>query len=164
VSTEITDAEVAEVLRAAGSAGIGPRIKLLRRQRGWSAQRLADVCAQAGLASLTRGAISKIEAGLRKSVTVDEAATLAAALGISPAVLISGHDDSGPVEDEAPPPVQHMWRARQVQVRGATREEIQAGKPMETTVLLRCRDCGDVAGRRVPGRWTLEDLQEGEQQ
>ncbi|NBH03498.1 BTAD domain-containing putative transcriptional regulator [Amycolatopsis sp. SID8362] len=67
---------------------VADRVKSLRSERRWSAQRLADECARAGSSSLTRGTIAKIESGVRKSITVDELATLSGVLGVSPDVLI----------------------------------------------------------------------------
>lgn len=63
------------------------RIRELREDRGWAAQRLADQCAELGQHSLTRGAIAKIEAGIRQSVTFGEAVTLAEVFGVGLADL-----------------------------------------------------------------------------
>jgi transcriptional regulator with XRE-family HTH domain len=60
---------------------VGDRVRHLRTQLGWSAQRLADACAEAGHPSLTRSLIAKIESGVRQSVTFEELAVLARALG-----------------------------------------------------------------------------------
>jgi transcriptional regulator with XRE-family HTH domain len=62
--------------------GIGERVRSLRRQRGWTAQRLAEECARAGQPSLTRGTLAKIESGVRKSVTAEELIVLAGSLGV----------------------------------------------------------------------------------
>jgi transcriptional regulator with XRE-family HTH domain len=68
---------------------VADRVRRLRRQRGWSAQRLADECANAGNVSLTRGTIAKIESGVRKSVTAEEVAVLARVLGVPVAELLA---------------------------------------------------------------------------
>lgn len=60
---------------------VGDRVRHLRGQLGWSAQRLADACAEVGAPWLTRGMIAKIESGVRQSVTPEELAILAKALG-----------------------------------------------------------------------------------
>jgi Predicted transcriptional regulators len=57
--------------------GIGKLIRSLRLDRGWSAQKLADECAKLGMPSLTRGTIAKIESGVRKSISIEEAKILA---------------------------------------------------------------------------------------
>jgi transcriptional regulator with XRE-family HTH domain len=75
--------------------GIGERVRSLRHQRRWTAQRLADECARAGLPSLTRGTLAKIESGVRKSVTADELVVLARSLGVAVADLL----ESAPVAD-----------------------------------------------------------------
>jgi transcriptional regulator with XRE-family HTH domain len=61
----------------------GEALRSLRRYHGWSAQRLADECARAGVPSLTRGTIAKIECGARQDITLDEAATLSGVFGIT---------------------------------------------------------------------------------
>jgi len=68
-------------------------IKQLRHERSWSAQRLADECARLGAASLTRGTIAKIEAGVRKSVTADELGTLANALDVPVTMFLAAGSD-----------------------------------------------------------------------
>jgi transcriptional regulator with XRE-family HTH domain/DNA-binding CsgD family transcriptional regulator len=55
----------------------------MRRQRGWTAQQLAERCALEGQPSLTRSNIAKIESGARRTVTTDEALGLARALEVS---------------------------------------------------------------------------------
>src|SRR5919197_73201 len=51
---------------------LADRVRKLRAELGWSAQRLADECARAGFGSLTRGMIAKIESGARRSVTAEQ--------------------------------------------------------------------------------------------
>lgn len=74
---------------SATSRQLARRIRLRRRQRGWSAQQLADACADTGLESLTRATIAKIESGTRQSVTADEIAVLARVLRTSPTELLA---------------------------------------------------------------------------
>jgi transcriptional regulator with XRE-family HTH domain/proteasome lid subunit RPN8/RPN11 len=71
---------------------LGERVRRLRAERGWSAQRLADECARLGQAMLTRGTIAKIESGVRKSVTAEEADVLGRALGVELEALVRGDD------------------------------------------------------------------------
>jgi len=68
---------------------VAERIRSIRTGRRWSAQRLADECAREGMPSLTRGAIAKIESGVRKSVTADEVAVLARVLGVTSQYLMT---------------------------------------------------------------------------
>lgn len=74
-------------------------IRDLRRQAGWSVQQLADACAAAGMESLTRSTLAKIESGIRDFLTVDELVALADVLGLHPADLLAAdiphraHDD-----------------------------------------------------------------------
>ncbi|MDN3057426.1 helix-turn-helix transcriptional regulator [Streptomyces sp. SRF1] len=59
-----------------------------RRDRGMSAQQLADRCAELGLDSLPRTVISNLENGRRGNITVAEVLVLAEALGVPAAALI----------------------------------------------------------------------------
>ena len=64
------------------SAIINARLRRERRERHYSAAELAARCAQVGYPELDRRKISKIENGMRQSVTADEVAGLSAALGV----------------------------------------------------------------------------------
>jgi len=64
------------------SAIIIARLRRERRERHYSAAELAARCAQVGYPELDRRKISKIENGMRQSVTADEVAGLSAALGV----------------------------------------------------------------------------------
>lgn len=68
---------------------VADRVRSLRSQLGWSAQRLGVKCAEAGMPSLTRGTIAKIESGVRKSITAEEVAVLARVLGVTPTDLMA---------------------------------------------------------------------------
>src|SRR6266540_1077765 len=68
---------------------VAERVRQLRRQRNWSAQQLADACADTGMKTLTRGTIAKIESGVRKSVSAAEVQTLATVLGVTPSELLA---------------------------------------------------------------------------
>jgi 3',5'-cyclic AMP phosphodiesterase CpdA/transcriptional regulator with XRE-family HTH domain len=67
-------------------------MRKLRQQKGWSAQQLAEACARAGLASLSRSTISKIESGIRRSVTAEEVAVLAHVFEVTPTDLMASED------------------------------------------------------------------------
>ncbi|MGW3993187.1 helix-turn-helix domain-containing protein [Amycolatopsis sp. NPDC004772] len=80
---------------------VGESVRRLRRERKWSAQRLADECALVGATNLTRGTLAKIESGVRKNVTTDELVALAKALGVQPGALLTDGGDTPPA---LPPP------------------------------------------------------------
>src|SRR6185369_2520390 len=63
-------------------ARVVQRLRLARQARRLSTRQLAELCAQAGMPSLTRSTIAKIESGVRRSLTVNEAAVLAKVLGV----------------------------------------------------------------------------------
>src|SRR5579859_4465696 len=63
-------------------------IRRHRKERGLSAQELADRCEQLGLA-IPRPVLSNLENGRRESVSIAELLVLAAALGVSPILLIA---------------------------------------------------------------------------
>jgi transcriptional regulator with XRE-family HTH domain len=92
-----------------GGRGIGERVRSLRRQRRWTAQRLAEECARIGMPSLTRGTLAKIESGVRKSVTAEELVVLARSLGVAVSDLL----DSGPGTDAAADPADGTARVRE---------------------------------------------------
>lgn len=71
---------------------IAARIKRIREDRGLSQRALAELC---GWASQSR--IGNYESGAR-SVSVDDAAVIAKALGITPAELLFGDDYKGPYQ------------------------------------------------------------------
>jgi transcriptional regulator with XRE-family HTH domain len=91
---------------------VGQRVQRLRRERDWTARRLAAECAGAGMPSLTRGTLAKIESGVRKSVTVEELVALAQAFGVPVTELLpsegpvslaaagAARSDSGQPEDD----------------------------------------------------------------
>lgn len=81
------------------------RVRRLRTQRSWSAQRLAEECANAGVPALTRGTIAKIESGVRKSVSAEEVAVLARVFGVTPTDLLAPESSSAEDIDPAAPPV-----------------------------------------------------------
>jgi transcriptional regulator with XRE-family HTH domain len=68
---------------------VADRVRRLRRERGWSAERLATACEEAGYKALTQSTIAKIESGVRKTVTATEIAGLAKALDITPTQLLA---------------------------------------------------------------------------
>ncbi|SES42415.1 helix-turn-helix domain-containing protein, partial [Lentzea albida] len=79
---------------AADNPALAAEVRRLRKEKGWSAQRLADECARQGSRSLTRSTIAKIESGVRRSVTAPELAVLARALGVSAGYLLGETTES----------------------------------------------------------------------
>jgi transcriptional regulator with XRE-family HTH domain len=71
---------------------VGERIKALRDERHWSAQKLADVCARAGAPSLTRSALAKVENNLRRLRT-EEAVSVAQVLDVPLGDLLGAEAD-----------------------------------------------------------------------
>src|SRR2546423_13547390 len=85
---------------------VAERVRRLRQQHGWTAQQLADLCADAGLPSLTRGTIAKIESGVRQSVSAQELAILAVVLRVTATELLTpdlGRDETAEVQGSLPP-------------------------------------------------------------
>lgn len=74
-----------------------------RKERRWSAQEVADRCAEAGMPSLDRSAIANIERGRRQRIGVDEWLVLAYVLGIPPLTMLI--ELAGPSEAEISPNV-----------------------------------------------------------
>jgi transcriptional regulator with XRE-family HTH domain len=71
---------------------IATEIRRRRKARKWSAQRLSDECAALGL-EITRTAISDLENGRRRFITVAELLIIAQALEIGPAALLPDFTD-----------------------------------------------------------------------
>ncbi len=69
------------------------RVRALRRERKWPARRLGEECARAGMSSLTRGTIAKIESGER-GISAGEIAVLARVFGVTADELL---ETAGPM-------------------------------------------------------------------
>src|SRR5437899_1355429 len=67
---------------------VAARVQELRRKRGWSAEALAEECADLGMPALNRSVIANIESGRRTYVSVEELLTLAYALDVAPVHLL----------------------------------------------------------------------------
>jgi transcriptional regulator with XRE-family HTH domain len=74
---------------------VARRVREIRKQRGWTAERLAAECARVGASQLTASVIANIESGRRdqqgrrrRDVTVDELLHLAAALDVDMSHLL----------------------------------------------------------------------------
>ncbi|OYN81698.1 helix-turn-helix domain-containing protein [Mycolicibacterium sphagni] len=70
------------------AAQVAAEVRRLRQVRGWSAQKVADRCAQLGLPSVTRPVIADLESGRRKWVSTAELIVLARALDTAPLALL----------------------------------------------------------------------------
>jgi transcriptional regulator with XRE-family HTH domain len=71
-------------------------VRRFRKDKGWTAQRLADECASLGAVDLSAAVIANIETGRRdndgvrrRDVTVDELLALAVALNVSPSQFLA---------------------------------------------------------------------------
>lgn len=62
---------------------IAANMRALRYARGWSAQRVADAMAAAGL-PWSRGTVASLENGWRSTLTVDELLALGDLFGVEP--------------------------------------------------------------------------------
>jgi transcriptional regulator with XRE-family HTH domain len=67
---------------------VARRVRELRDRRGWSAQELANRCADAGWPQLDRGVLANLENGRRRSVSIDEVLVLALVLDVAPVHLV----------------------------------------------------------------------------
>lgn len=84
---------------------VADNLKRFRKDRGWTATRLAAECTKLGAPELSSAVIANIETGRRdtdgirrREVTVDEMLVLAAALNVSPALFLTHlADDERPV-------------------------------------------------------------------
>jgi transcriptional regulator with XRE-family HTH domain len=72
------------------------RVREVREGRRWSQQDLIDRLGELGL-RMDRSALARIEGG-RRGVSLDEALTIAAALGAGPSYLFFPLDDNEPIE------------------------------------------------------------------
>lgn len=83
---------------------VAQRVRELRTRHGWSAQVLAERCADAGMPHLVRDVIANLEAGRRETVTIDEVMLLAYVLDVAVVDLIVPpenrveHHKYGPVD------------------------------------------------------------------
>lgn len=65
---------------------VGGQVRRHRKRRGWTQQRLAEAISDHG-GTLSRGAVAKVESGVR-DVSIDEFLLLAAALNVPPPLLL----------------------------------------------------------------------------
>jgi transcriptional regulator with XRE-family HTH domain len=70
------------------ASDIGVRVAQRRKDLNLSAEKLAQRCAQLGMPGFTRQVIMRLEHDRRETVTVSELSVLAAALAISPVLLL----------------------------------------------------------------------------
>ena len=135
---------MAQVLKA--TEIVGRRIKELRSRRGLSAQRLADLCREAGAPDLNRQVITNLENGRRGIADVGEVLILARVLNAPPVLLFTpvGTDDALALSPtfSMRPDVALRWTSGEVPLPDAdTREWRKLAEPI---ALL--RDFHDRAG------------------
>ncbi|MFC7402914.1 helix-turn-helix domain-containing protein [Citricoccus sp. GCM10030269] len=80
------------------AAHVGSRVKALRNAQGKSAQDVADHCTNELGFKLLRTTLANLESGARKNVTLGEVVALAAALDVSPMVLMFPPESSETIE------------------------------------------------------------------
>lgn len=93
----IVSAEAPGQWAARFTRSVADEIQRHRKQRGWSAQKLADECAALGL-DISRAVLANLESGRRAILDVAELLVIARALGVAPAELLAMHGQDGPVE------------------------------------------------------------------
>jgi transcriptional regulator with XRE-family HTH domain len=88
---------------------VARRVQEVRKDLGWSAEKLAQECARVGAPRLTTSVIANIESGRRdqqgrrrRDVSVDELLAFAAALRMAPAHLLPDLEPPWPDEDVWP--------------------------------------------------------------
>jgi len=64
-------------------ADLGARVRSLRKERGWSAQRLSDIVCDLAPGATSRNVIASAELGRKDAVTLAEAFAFAAAFGMT---------------------------------------------------------------------------------
>lgn len=67
---------------------VARRIKALRARRGWSAQKVSDLCGELGV-PIERSVLSGLENGRRAKLGVDELMVLATVFEVEPAHLLT---------------------------------------------------------------------------
>lgn len=104
-------------------------VKASRQQRGWTAARLAQRCAETGAPEITTAVIANIETGRRdqdgrrrRDVTVDELVAFARALDMRPSELFA---DTGDFDGEFPAALLRALGRTEVQ---AAIREVIAGR------------------------------------
>ena len=121
---------------------------------------LSERCGELGKPSLTRVTISKIEAGIRRFVTVDEAWALARAFDVPVAVLLGAE----PADSESAPTSRldlnfpnPISRAADLHARSTALGHVQAAiQSHRLTVIMGERVTGKTSLMRVAARWAKE--------
>lgn len=67
---------------------VARRIKALRARRGWSAQKVSDLCGELGV-PIERSVLAGLETGKRAKLAVDELMAFAAVFEVEPAFLLT---------------------------------------------------------------------------
>lgn len=80
---------------------VADRVRVLRKARAWTVQELADRCAEAGLPSLTRSTLAKIESGVRRLISAEEIAVLAEVFELTPTQLLEADAEERKSDSDA---------------------------------------------------------------
>lgn len=67
---------------------VARRVRTLRKRRGWSAQKVSDLCRELGV-PVERSTLAGLESGRRVKLAVDELMAFAAVFEVEPAFLLS---------------------------------------------------------------------------
>lgn len=86
--TRVNQARYCASMTQTPSQVVARQVKRLRGERGLSAQRLAERCADLGMPELNRSVLANLENGRRPFVTLDELYVLALALNAPPVALL----------------------------------------------------------------------------
>ena len=121
----------------------GERLQKIRRDRGWSQERLGEVI------GVSRSAVNKYEMGVVTDLKASQIELMATALGVAPEYLVCWTDDPAPTKISA----SNIQNSAVMQGNSATTLIVKNGKVLERELsdeaveLLRIFEALDVKGR-----------------
>lgn len=86
--TEQADDDQASRTQSQTTRNVARRIRALRDRRGWSAQKVSDLCGELGI-PIERSVLSGLESGKRAKLAVDELMVFASVFEVEPAYLLT---------------------------------------------------------------------------
>jgi transcriptional regulator with XRE-family HTH domain len=124
------------------SEAVAQRVRELRHKRGWSAQDLANRCAEIGAMDLTADVLANIETGRRhprtgvrrREVTVEELLSLARALDVLPSDLL---EPLRPRPLDFPESVEQLRRAVEAVQHALAASVVTTGTAAATAVVVK---------------------------